>query len=87
MRTMVSLSKRHLDFDIAMQRDRLLRLRDVQEKTGMGRNTIYRMMNDGRFPCAVRPSPGMTRWKESEVDAWISDLPQAKSDEGIKEGI
>lgn len=59
--------------DRAMK-ERLLRLRDVTNKTGMGSSTIYRKMNDGEFPRPVRISPAMVRWRESDIDSWISRL-------------
>jgi prophage regulatory protein len=50
---------------------RLLRLRDVQHRVGLGRSTIYRWMEEAKFP---RPHPigdHSVRWLESDIDAWI----------------
>lgn len=55
--------------------ERLLRLREVMRKTGMGSSTIYRKMASGEFPQPVRISPAMVRWRESDVDLWIASLP------------
>lgn len=57
--------------------ERLLRLREVMRKTGMGSSTIYRKMDQGEFPRPVRISPTMVRWRESEIDAWIDSLAPA----------
>ena len=41
--------------------DRLLRRREVEEFTGMGRSSIYRLMQDGAFPRPVRVGPTAVR--------------------------
>jgi prophage regulatory protein len=53
---------------------RVLRLPDVQAKTGLKTSEIYDRMAEGRFP---RPIPLGVRakgWVESEVDKWIDQL-------------
>ncbi|MGF6211959.1 helix-turn-helix transcriptional regulator [Comamonas sp. 4034] len=63
--------------------DRLLQINVVQQLTGAGRQTIYRWMDSGAFPLAVRVHGKRIAWKESEINAWIdsrprADLPSAK---------
>ena len=60
--------------------DRLLRLREVKEITGMGRSTVYRRMQEGDFPRPVKIGPAAVRWRESEVDAWVESRPKAMGD-------
>jgi len=55
--------------------ERLLRLRDVKEKTGPGSSTIYRRIAEGTFPVPRSLGPNTVRWLESEIDAWIRSLP------------
>ena len=50
---------------------RLLRLRDVQERVGLGRSTIYRWMDDGTFPRPHSIGSYCVRWLESDIDEWI----------------
>ncbi len=60
-----------LNVDSNQNPARLLRLRDVQDRVGLGRSTIYRWMDEGNFP---RPHPignHTIRWLESDIDAWI----------------
>jgi prophage regulatory protein len=57
--------------------DRLLRLREVEAKTGIGSTTIYRFMPEGKFPYPVRLGEGSVRWRESDIDRWIAELPSA----------
>ena len=51
--------------------DRLLRRRQVEEITGMGRSSIYRLMQHGDFPPPVRVGPAAVRWRESDITGWL----------------
>ncbi len=62
--------------------DRLLRRREVEEITGMGRSSIYRLMQDGSFPRPVRVGPAAVRWRASAIDDWLATRPMAGSDSG-----
>jgi len=55
--------------------DRLLRLKEVVEKTSLGSSTIYRRMSMGMFPRPCRLGENCVRWRESEIDEWIANLP------------
>jgi prophage regulatory protein len=60
---------------------RFIRLPEVLSRTGYGRNTIYRKMEEGTFPRSVKlggppidPNVFDSRavaWIEDEVDQWI----------------
>lgn len=54
--------------------ERLLRLRDVMDRTGLGSSTIYRYISAGRFPAPVKIGGYAARWRESDVEAWIGAL-------------
>ena len=62
--------------------DRLLRRRQVEEITGMGRSSIYRLMQEGDFPPPVRVGPAAVRWKESDIMGWLESRPLARSPSG-----
>jgi prophage regulatory protein len=53
---------------------RLLRLKEVQARTGLGHTLIYGMEAQGKFPKRVKVTPGgtATAWVEHEVEAWIA---------------
>ncbi|MEO8062148.1 MAG: AlpA family phage regulatory protein [Pseudomonadota bacterium] len=55
---------------------RLLRLRDVSEKTSLGKSAIYQRIASGTFPSPISISRRCTVWREDEVDAWINALPR-----------
>ena len=58
--------------------ERLLRLRDVKQKTGLGTSTIYRRIADGTFPIPRSLGPNTVRWLQSEIDTWIEALPPSR---------
>ena len=66
--------------------DRLLRLREVKEITGMSRSHIYRLMQKGDFPRPVRIGPAAVRWRESEVNAWVESRPKATGEFDLPNG-
>lgn len=55
------------------EKDNLLRLPDVTQRTKLSRTTIYRRIAKGTFPCSIRISEGLTAWYESDIDAWVAD--------------
>ena len=57
--------------------DRLLRIAEVQEMTGLSRASVYKMVADGRLPPPVRLSSRCVRWRESELQATIEALPRS----------
>ncbi|WP_025320591.1 helix-turn-helix transcriptional regulator [Granulibacter bethesdensis] len=53
--------------------ERLLRLSEVREKTGLATSTIYKWGSQGRFPRQISLGTAV-RWRESEIDTWIAGL-------------
>jgi prophage regulatory protein len=60
---------------------RILRLKDVQEKTGLKHSAIYERVLKGRFPKQFRLGAKAVGWLEEEIDAWI-DTQVAARDAG-----
>ena len=54
---------------------RFLRRREVEGMTGLSRSSIYKGMEDGWFPQAVKVSPRAVRWRLDEIEAWMSSRP------------
>ena len=52
---------------------RIIRMADVQARTGLARSTIYVRVADGSFPQPIRLGARAVGWIESEVDAWIRE--------------
>ena len=57
--------------------DRLLRIGDVMEVTGMSRSALYQMVKDGRFPPSLQVGPRAVAWRLSDVESWIAALEPA----------
>lgn len=53
--------------------DNIIRMRDVQRRTGLHRATIYRKILSGSFPAGVKLGENSTGWYESEVNAWVAN--------------
>jgi prophage regulatory protein len=52
---------------------RILRLADVEARTGFKRAHIYGLMKEGKFPKALRLGVRAVGWDSVEVDQWIID--------------
>ena len=50
---------------------KLLRVKEVANKTSVGKSTIWSWVKDGKFPEPIKISDRISVWKESDVDAWI----------------
>ena len=50
----------------------LIRLAEVQKRTGYSKAWIYRLLKDNRFPKSVKIGSRSIAFVESEVDDWIS---------------
>lgn len=51
---------------------KLIRLPDVQRRTGYSKAWIYRLMSQGKFPASVKIGTRAIAFVESEVDDWIN---------------
>ena len=64
-------------------KNRLIRLPEVLSRTGFGRTSIYRKMDEGTFPKSLKLGGPLEdsgkfdsraiAWIEDEVDQWIQD--------------
>ena len=57
--------------------DRMLRREEVQERTGLSRSAIYRLMREGGFPLPHRVGRRAVRWRESDLQTWLASRPLA----------
>jgi len=58
--------------DTVVAAPRFLRLKAVQERTGLPKPTIYNRIAKGTFPRPVSlGSPRAVAWLESEITSWI----------------
>jgi prophage regulatory protein len=52
--------------------DRLLRIKELENKLGVKKSTIYKMIQAGEFPKPVKISERARGWRESRAEAWIA---------------
>ncbi|MGO3567014.1 MAG: helix-turn-helix transcriptional regulator [Serratia grimesii] len=52
--------------------EKLLRLPEVQKRTGYSRAWLYRLMREQRFPAAIKIGSRSIAFIESEIDEWIN---------------
>ncbi|HHQ4530938.1 TPA: helix-turn-helix transcriptional regulator, partial [Aeromonas hydrophila] len=50
---------------------KLIKLKEVVEMTTLSKATIYRLMKNGKFPCAIHLGAKAVAWKLSEIIEWI----------------
>jgi prophage regulatory protein len=51
---------------------KLLRRRQVEAVTGLGRSRLYDLIADGTFPRPVKLGARAVAWVETEIDAWLA---------------
>tara|TARA_Y100001938_G_C8043396_1_gene407455 strand:+ start:68 stop:277 length:210 start_codon:yes stop_codon:yes gene_type:complete len=52
---------------------KILKCKDVLQITSLSTSTMYRMIQDNRFPAPIKLSTHAAGWIESEVYEWISE--------------
>lgn len=55
------------------ENNRLIRRKEVQDKTGLGASSIYAMMKTGDFPQCLNLSERRVAWIEADIDKWIAE--------------
>jgi len=57
----------------------LIRIKKVEEKTGLKKSMIYHLMSRQEFPENIKIGERAVAWIESEVDKWIeSKIPESR---------
>lgn len=56
----------------------LIRLPEVQRRTGYSKAWIYKLIDQGRFPKPVKIGSRSIAFVESEVDEWIAERIAAR---------
>ncbi|MFK7825132.1 MAG: helix-turn-helix transcriptional regulator [Oligoflexales bacterium] len=64
---------------------KFLRLPEVRSRTGLGRSTIYQLIEKGEFPKQIQLSWRSVGWLEHEIEEWIeckiANLSQVKQED------
>jgi len=57
----------------------ILRRKQVQERTGLSRSTIYLRVAQGTFPKSISLGPRAVGWVDAEIDEWLkSQIEQSR---------
>jgi len=57
--------------------EKFLKLPDVVQITTLGRSTIYRLMDEHKFPRPVRLTEKAVAWKMSDIEQWMEERQEA----------
>ncbi len=61
----------------------ILRRRQVQERTGLSRSTIYELVRRGEFPAPIKLTTYAVGWLDSEVDDWLGARSRSRDVEAL----
>ena len=59
--------------------NKLIKLQEVEQVTGLKKSTIYQRIKEGRFLVAVRLGSRSVAWKSEEIQEWTESRPRVKS--------
>ena len=54
---------------------RMLRLPEVRDITGVSRSSIYKWMDEGKFPLPRKLSERAKAWDSREIAKWVDSRP------------
>lgn len=52
---------------------RAITINELVNKVSLGRSTIYRLIDEGKFPKPFQLVPNRNAWIESDIDAWLAE--------------
>lgn len=54
-----------------MKKEKLIRIEQVMELTGLAKSTVWLWVKDKKLPKPIKLSPRVTVWKLSDIEQWI----------------
>ena len=64
---------------------RILRRRQVEERTGLSRSTIYRRMQAGTFPPAVALGGRLVGWRAADIEQFLENPARYRAPAPVRE--
>lgn len=58
--------------------ERLLKLPEVIQMTGVSKSAILRKEKVGEFPKRIKLGPRSVAWSETEINAWVQAIKTAR---------
>jgi prophage regulatory protein len=63
----------------------IIKIRQVQARTGVSRSGLYQKVADGNFPKPIKLGARASGWILSEVDAWVAErIAASRAIGGVK---
>ena len=62
---------------------RFLKLKEVMELTALGRSSIYKFMNENRFPPSVPLGDRAVAWVDTEIHDWMDERLSQRDSQAI----
>jgi prophage regulatory protein len=59
-----------------MEKDKLIKMKDVMDRIPLSRPSIYRLVKEEKFPKYIKIGGG-TFWLESDINSWIQNQKTA----------
>lgn len=60
--------------------ERIIRIKTVQDRTGLSRSTIYRKIAEGTFPRQQKLGVHGAGWHESAINRWVANPAAYRAD-------
>lgn len=54
------------------ENERIIRIEEVMNRTGLSRSTIYAYIEKGKFPKRIKIGLRAVGWYESEISKWVA---------------
>ena len=58
----------------------LMRRSQLEERLGLTRSSIYKMMDDGEFPRPMKIGKRAVGWRADDVEHWLKGMQEVSSD-------
>ncbi|EKO3415606.1 helix-turn-helix transcriptional regulator [Vibrio fluvialis] len=64
--------------------NKIIRLPDVMQETGLSRSTIYLRMSKGEFPQSISLGDRAVGWIQEEVELWLEQRIAVSRNAGVE---
>ena len=61
---------------------RIMRLKEVIEKTGLAKSTVYNLISQGKFPKQIDLGARSVGWVDTEIEEWLLSKIELRDSEG-----
>lgn len=62
-----------------MADERYIRIKELSEMLGISRSTIYRLLNEDKFPKQIKLTERTSVWRLSTIEKWVAEKEGASS--------